>query len=103
MHINIDDSETENILDHFDRIFEFIEKGASDKNTILICSPIGRSRAPSILIAYMVKKYKISFDEAFERIKAIKDDIQPNDGFLIKLKAYDKKINNKVEYQYKCS
>ncbi len=103
MHIKIDDSESENVLDHFDRIFEFIERATLDDYSIFICSPIGRSRAASILIAYAIKKYKISFDKAFERIKAIKEDIQPNDGFLIKLKAYDKKTNNKIEYQYKCS
>lgn len=103
MHLNLDDLETEKLLDHFDLVFEFIEKGCSENNKILICSPIGKSRGPSILIAYMIKKYSISFDEAYEKIKKIKDDIQPNDGFLIKLKAYDRKINNKIEFQYKCT
>jgi dual specificity phosphatase 12 len=103
MHLNLDDSETEKILDHFDRVYEFIKRGSFDNNRILMCSPIGKSRGPSILIAYMIKKYNLSFEEAFEKIKAIKEDIEPNDGFLIKLKAYDKKTNNKIEYQYKCS
>ncbi len=103
MHLQIEDSDTERILDSFDRVYEFIERASSEQNCILISSPNANSRGPTIAIAFMIKKYNLSFDEAFEKVKSIKDDIQPNDGFIIKLRAYDKKINNKIEFQYKCS
>jgi len=103
MHLSYEDSETEKILESFERVFEFIEKGSTGGNAISIVSHLGISRAPSIIIAFFIRKYKISLNEAYERLKIIKDDINPNDGFLIKLKAYDRKVNSIIEFQYKCS
>lgn len=103
MHLEVKDSDDEKILDSFDLAYDFIEKGASDGSTILVCCSNGISRSPTVLIAYFIKKYNLTFDEAYEKLKAIKDDIAPNDGFIIKLKAFDKKLKNKIEFHYKCS
>ena len=103
MNIDIDDNVMGNILEYFDKIYDFIERCSNNGNSVMISSNQAKSRAPSILIAYLIKKYNLTFDEALEKIKNLKVDIEPNEGFIIKLKALDKKLKHNVEFLYKCS
>ena len=48
---------------------------------MLIHCAYGVSRSPSIVIAYLMKKYKIDFDEAEHFVKRKRPEIRPNEGF----------------------
>lgn len=69
-YIHISDMSRENILEHFDESISFIEEALKDPcatNGVLIHCFYGVSRSATIVIAYLMKKYRISYQKAFER------------------------------------
>jgi dual specificity phosphatase 12 len=73
----------------FEKTYAFIEDGVNKGNILIHCRG-GYSRSPSILIAYLMKKYSWKFEQAFNNVKKIKKDISPNNGFIEILKGLDK-------------
>ncbi len=102
MVLNLQNSEDENILFNFDRVYEFIEQGLQI-GAVLVHSEEGLSRAPTIVIAYLIKKRGITYDEAFALVKEMKPDINPNTAFVEHLKLFEKSVNKVVENYYKCN
>ena len=49
---------------------------------------MGKSRSVTLVMAYMMKKYKISFYEALNFLKRKRNDASPNEGFIKQLKKY---------------
>lgn len=63
----------------------------------------GVSRSATIVIAYIMKKYRLKYDRAFERVKAKRILTQPNPGFIQQLRLFYRmgfKID-KCDKQYK--
>lgn len=56
---------------------------------MLVHCAAGISRCSTILISYLMKKYDLTYDEAFKKVKARRSCIQPNSGFEKQLKSYD--------------
>jgi len=52
---------------------------------VLIHCNKGISRAPTLGIAYLMKKFNWKFEEIFEYIKKIYPKADPNYGFIIQL------------------
>jgi len=46
------------------------------------------------VIAYLMRKLKKGFNETYLYLKKIKEDINPNKGFMEKLKEYEKDVLN---------
>ena len=89
--IDMSDEPTSNIIQYFKECILFIEE--SDK--IYIHCSAGISRSPTIVIAYLMWKVRVSFDQAFKYVKKIRHYINPNEGFIAQLKEFDKLLNNK--------
>lgn len=102
MKLDVTDTEDENILFNFESVFNFIEDGKSQGGVLIHCYG-GISRSPTIVIAYLMKKNMISFEQAFNTVKELKSDINPNEGFLQKLQIFEKIVNKPIEFYYKCS
>ncbi len=101
-HINltlIDNSE-QNIIQHFDTTNYFIDSIVS-KNISTISNPkgilihciCGVSRSVTILIAYMIYKYKYNPDTAIDFIKKRRNIANPNDNFKNQLWTYYNSLN----------
>lgn len=58
-----------------------------DKNILIHCNE-GQSLSVSVIIFYLMTKYKLSFDESRDYIKKIKPDIRPNDAFEQVLRTF---------------
>jgi protein-tyrosine phosphatase len=88
-YLNVDvlDMANQNIKKHFEKCFKFIEGGRRDGVVLVHCNA-GVSRAPTICVAYLMKKLKISYDDAFELVKDARPAIEPNPGFTLQLKEY---------------
>lgn len=88
MHLKIKDSIKEHIHLHFETSYEFIEKAQKSGNGILIHCAYGVSRSATILIAYLIKKLKISYTQAFAFARRKRSVIRPNRGFEEQLKQW---------------
>lgn len=67
----------------------FIEEGIRAGNVLVHCR-FGVSRSATIVIAYIMEKYKLTFEEAFLYVKKQRKFINPNPGFVNQLKKYQR-------------
>lgn len=69
-YVHIADMARENILEYFEECISFIEEALKDPeatNGVLVHCFYGVSRSSTIVIAYLMKKYEISYRKAFEK------------------------------------
>lgn len=68
-YIHISDMSRENIIMYFPECISFIEEALNSQatNSVLVHCYYGVSRSATIVIAYLMKKYCISYQRAFER------------------------------------
>ncbi|XP_043605656.1 dual specificity protein phosphatase MPK-4 isoform X2 [Bombus pyrosoma] len=88
-YIQITDMPREDLLTHFEDSYEFIDHSLQQNEKILVHCYFGISRSATIVIAYLMKKYKKSFYDAFEAVKEKRRFVGPNAGFLAQLKLYE--------------
>lgn len=85
--VQLSDFPKEDLLSHFDACIEFIEDGLS-KGAVLVHCYFGVSRSASVVIAYMMKKYQLSYQQAFQKVKSKRSIVYPNKGFVSQLVLY---------------
>jgi len=83
------DEENELIMCYFDECYEIINNMVENhgNGSILVHCNSGISRSPTIVIAFLMKKYKISYLEALSKIDRY---VAPNKSFVNQLKLYQK-------------
>jgi hypothetical protein len=91
LQLDLEDIIEENIERFFEITFDFIQAG----ERVFVHCNAGISRSPSIVIAYLMRRNKISFKEAFQKVKSCRENIFPNESFVDQLKAYEVKILKK--------
>ncbi|KAM0727314.1 Dual specificity protein phosphatase 19 [Formica fusca] len=62
---------------------------ATRKENILVHCNAGVSRSPAIVIAYLMIHKKLSYDEAYNKVKKARSCIRPNDGFVKQLHSIE--------------
>jgi protein-tyrosine phosphatase len=50
------------------------------------------SRSATIVISFLMKELKLKYDEAFNFVKDRREIVQPNNGFVEKLKKLEEEI-----------
>ena len=83
--INVDDDYQTNIIQYFKECLLFIE--GNDK--IFVHCAAGMSRSPTIVIAYIMWKNKLSLNKAIKFVKEKRSIISPNDNFMNQLKIFE--------------
>ncbi|CAF0735669.1 unnamed protein product [Rotaria sp. Silwood1] len=83
--IEIDDSLEQNISNYIKEALDFIAESQKNDSNILVHCVSGISRSASIVIAYIMDKYKINYDEAFSYVKTKRSTIRPNTNFVEQL------------------
>ncbi len=66
--------------------FAFIEDGRKTGGRVLVHCNAGISRAPSLVLAYLIKREKLCFESAWEAVTRVRPGAKPNSGFLNQLK-----------------
>lgn len=107
--IDILDIPSADLKSHLDDTCARIERSlTSGKNVLVHCqqvcstspspkifpsppSPKGISRSASVVIAYLIKKYGMSYEYAFALVKRYRACIEPNSGFVKCLKEWEVK------------
>ncbi|KAI8622704.1 protein-tyrosine phosphatase-like protein [Chytriomyces sp. MP71] len=94
--IDIEDEETENALDHFDAVGEFIASFVNRGENVLVHCMAGVSRSATFVAAYLMQTEGIGALEAVDRIRVGRSCVCPNNGFMSQLEIYSK-MGCKVE------
>jgi len=87
------DNATENLSNRFQTAWDFFEKAhVREDGGILVHCQQGVSRSVSMVVSYLMKFYKMNFDECMALIKPSRPQAAPNDGFTEQLKALWEKL-----------
>jgi predicted protein tyrosine phosphatase len=81
LHIKIEDVPHENIAFHFDKVNQFIDESLQKGENVLVHCMAGISRSVSLVISYLMYKYKFSYIDALLIIQKTRPIAFPNVGF----------------------
>ncbi len=90
--VDIDDTTRCNIKAHFEPCTAFIDKHRKQGISVYVHCAAGVSRSASIVIAYLMKAFNMSYANAFSQLKACRPIIDPNLGFRKQLKVYEEEL-----------
>jgi len=93
---DLSDDYTCNISLYFDEIGEIINK----ENTVLVNCVAGVSRSSTIVIAYIMKYYKLDLKNTFTRVRYNRNRICPNKNFMKCLLDYELSLFGKNSLTY---
>ncbi|CAH0557977.1 unnamed protein product [Brassicogethes aeneus] len=85
--IQLADQPKEDLLSYFEDTYNFIDEGIKEGHVFVHCY-FGVSRSATVVLAYYMKKYKLGFAEALEKVKKRRSIVHPNYGFVAQLKLY---------------
>ncbi|XP_051554065.1 dual specificity protein phosphatase 14 [Myxocyprinus asiaticus] len=77
---------------HFDSVAERIHQNHTG-SSLVYCSA-GRSRSPSLIMAYLMRFEGVSLLQAHQRVLCARPFIRPNAGFWRQLLQYERKLTN---------
>ncbi|CAF0730367.1 unnamed protein product [Brachionus calyciflorus] len=92
-HIPADDSLNYNIRLNFEESFQMIDEVRQMNGKILVHCAMGISRSATIVIAYLMSRYKMSLNSAYSYVKQKRPEINPNWFFMHQLREYEKELN----------
>uniref|UniRef100_A0A182K5T2 Uncharacterized protein n=1 Tax=Anopheles christyi TaxID=43041 RepID=A0A182K5T2_9DIPT len=87
-HIQASDVPREDLIRHFEDSNRFIADSLAEGRHVLVHCYFGVSRSATIMIAYIMQKYRLGYEAAFQRVKAKRRFVMPNPGFVNQLKLY---------------
>lgn len=90
--IPITDNLNINIRQYFERTCEIIDNIIENKQKILVHCYAGISRSATIVIAYIMKKNRMTMSEAYQFVEAKRKCISPNIGFCAQLMTFEEEI-----------
>ena len=88
LKIPIPDSINIKIVDHFDISFNFIDNALLNNGRVLVHCFAGKSRSASIVIGWLMKNEKMSYENALQYVRNYRPCVEPNLGFCCQLKKY---------------
>ena len=74
--------------------YKLIETARKNNCKVLVHCQAGISRSPTVVIAYLMNKYNMSMNEAYDRVRNKRPIIAPNIIFMSQLMDYESKILN---------
>ena len=90
-NMKIDDLANYNILPFLNEAFKFIDFYRTQTNVLVHCFA-GISRSPTVVMAYIMKHLKCDYDTAFNIVKQVRKEIDPNHGFIEHLRALEEQL-----------
>jgi len=85
----INDYDDEDITQHFQAAFDFMDEARRQDQRVLIHCHQGISRSSTVLLAYIMHVNKWSLQETFEHVRCRRPQIFPNVGFWQQLGSFE--------------
>lgn len=94
LHVKLEDSLNEDLYGKLEISNEFIYEAlnSNKSNKILVHCNLGISRSTSILISYIICKYRFCYDAAINYIKDKRIQVEPNFNFTKQLKKFSREL-----------
>lgn len=90
LRVSVLDSPSQTIRDYFDLASDFIDAALRSKTSkVLVHCSAGISRSPTLVLAYMIKRYQLTARDAFEKMRALRSIVDPNIGFISQLREWE--------------
>lgn len=89
MFIMVYDNHEAELLPYFPIANAFIDDGMKNGAVLVHCR-LGVSRSSTIIIAYLMQKYKLTYEQAFRYVRSKRPFINPNPSFVNQLKKYER-------------
>ena len=86
-NIRIPDLNSASIIGDLEGCYDFINRTLESGNVLIHCV-FGRSRSVAVCVFYLMKKYGLSFEEAYSKIESQKNIINLNVKFAEEIKNY---------------
>ncbi|XP_038065867.1 serine/threonine/tyrosine-interacting protein-like [Patiria miniata] len=87
--LNVADNATENIISHFSKVKDFIDKSNLFGGKVLVHGNAGMSRSAALVIAYVMETFGLAFKDAVHYVQQRRFCISPNEGFMRQLEEYE--------------
>ncbi|KAK2582462.1 hypothetical protein KPH14_004768 [Odynerus spinipes] len=87
--LDIADTATENIIQHFQKVKTFIDEGINSGGQVLVHGNAGISRSAALVLAYVMETYGLSQTRAYAIVQQKRFCINPNEGFVAQLREYE--------------
>ncbi|VDP73219.1 unnamed protein product [Echinostoma caproni] len=85
--IELRDEPSQDVLDILEEALDFIEQSLRNGSVLIHCT-MGMSRSATVTIAYVMRKFRVSYDNALDLVMK-KRIIYPNIGFVNQLKMFE--------------
>lgn len=76
---------------HIDQQVDAMNRESRNRNVVFVHCAMGRSRSATCVIMYIMKRFGVAFEDAFEYVKRRREVVDPNEGFLRQLRAFEAK------------
>jgi hypothetical protein len=86
--IDVMDQDYEDLIEHFDECYQWIENARNKNGTVYVHCAAGVSRSATIVTAYVMKKFRLTVDNALDYVRKGRSIIFPNFGFRQQLQIY---------------
>ncbi|XP_049881916.1 dual specificity protein phosphatase MPK-4-like [Pectinophora gossypiella] len=83
------DTPQTNLLPYFPMANAFINEGLQKGNVLVHCH-FGVSRSATLVIAFIMEKYQLGYDQAYNYVRQRRRFINPNPGFVNQLREYER-------------
>ncbi|XP_038209396.1 dual specificity protein phosphatase MPK-4-like [Zerene cesonia] len=86
--VKLADIPKEDLISQLPDCNDFIKQAIGSGGTVLVHCYFGVSRSAAVVIAYIMEKYGLCYEEAFVLVKSKRRFIGPNIGFVAQLKLF---------------
>ncbi|XP_039745330.1 dual specificity protein phosphatase MPK-4-like [Pararge aegeria] len=87
-YMKLADVPKEDLISHLPESNDFIKQAIASGGTVLVHCYFGVSRSAAVVIAYIMEKYGLCYEDAFLLVKTKRRFIGPNVGFVAQLKLF---------------
>ncbi|XP_055436652.1 protein phosphatase Slingshot homolog 3 [Bubalus kerabau] len=87
-NVRLWDEESAQLLPHWKETHHFVEAARAQGTRVLVHCKMGVSRSAATVIAYAMKQYGWSLEQALRHVQELRPIARPNPGFLRQLQTY---------------
>ncbi|KAF4551847.1 Tyrosine-protein phosphatase yvh1-like protein [Elsinoe fawcettii] len=86
--VEVDDVDDENLLQYLPQCINFIQNGLDSGGGVLVHCAMGKSRSATAVVAYLMKRFDLSTEDALAKLRESRPFVEPNDGFMQQLRLF---------------